>query len=51
MARWLRGSDIICFQFALTELPNLLLAYENWRVAYHVGQTRNIELGENTQAL
>ena len=38
MARWLRGSDIICFQFALTELPNLLLAYENWRVAYHVVQ-------------
>ena len=38
MARWLRGSDIFCFRFALTELPNLLLAYENRRVAYHVGQ-------------
>ena len=36
MARWLRGSDIFCFRFALTELPNLLLAYENRRVAYHV---------------
>ena len=37
MARWLRGSDIFCFRFALTELPNLFLAYENRRVAYHVG--------------